>query len=75
MKTKTAPSTIKALRNECYDLLAATYNRNSKFYAQDCTDLWTHLLKKTESELRETASRQRAIASVTEREMSQHCQF
>ncbi len=74
MKAKTPASATKYLRNECYDLLAATFNRNSKFYNQDCADLWAHLLKKTETELRETASRQRAIANVSQAEINRNCQ-
>jgi hypothetical protein len=73
-QASTTPA-IKRLRNECYDILVATLNRNSKWYDSDCDDIWKNLLKKNEAELRETLSRQRAIANVSEVEMRRHCQF
>ena len=73
-KTATTPG-VKRLRHDCYDILVASLNRNSKFYQSDCDDLWAHLLTRNEAQLRETLSRQRAIANVTQAEMNRHCQF
>lgn len=75
MKRKTTKTELRVLQNDCYDILSATYNRNSKFYQSDCDDLWAHLLTRNEAQLRETLSRQRAIANVTQAELNQHCQF
>ncbi len=73
-KTVATPA-IRRLRNECYDILVASLNRNSKFYQSDCDDLWAHLPTRDESQLRETLSRQTAINNVSEAEMRRHCQF
>lgn len=75
MKKNTVTSAIKKLRHDCYDILVASLNRNSKFYHSDCDDLWAHLLTRSEAQLRETLSRQTAINNVSEAEMNRHCQF
>ena len=75
MARKTTKTELRALQNDCYDILVASLNRNSKFYQSDCDDLWAHLLTRNEAQLRETLSRQRAIANVSEAEMRRHCQF
>lgn len=66
---------LTALRNEVFDTMVTKLNRNSKFYSQDCDELWAGISKRSESELRETLSRQRAISRTTQREINLHCQF
>lgn len=75
MKTsKTKPNAVNTLRNDVYDMLVKSLNPRSKFYSQDCGDLWSGLVKKSDAELRETMNRQRAIANVSDAEMRRHCQ-
>jgi hypothetical protein len=72
--TKTTDTTM-SLRRGCYDILVLSLNRKSKFYNEDCDALWAGLMKKDATQLRETLSRQRAIARVTDKEIALHCQF
>lgn len=75
MKTsKAKPSAVNTLRNDVYDMLVKSLNPRSKFYNQDCEDLWFGLVKKSSAELRDTLNRQRAIANVSDAEMRRHCQ-
>lgn len=73
--TKSNATSKRSLQNECYDILVATLNPKSKFYSEDCDQIWAGLLKKNETELRETLNRQRAISRVTQKEIDAHCQF
>jgi hypothetical protein len=65
---------LNILRNDVYDYLVLSLNTKSKFYTQDCDDLWAGLLKKSADELRETLNRQRAIYATTHAEIIQNCQ-
>lgn len=72
---KATPVTVTALHRQCYDILVASFNPKSKFYSQDCDELWAGLLSRSQEQLLETLQRQRAIARTTQREMNLHCQF
>lgn len=73
MKRRTA-NPLNLLRNDVYDYLVLSLNPKSKFYTQDCDDLWAGLMKKTAEELRETLQRQKAIYATTHAEIIRNCQ-
>lgn len=66
---------MPAMRRELITLLANSLNRSSRFYADDYETICRNVNRMTLRQLRETLSRQRAIAEVTTTECRAHCQF
>lgn len=50
-------ATVQSLRRAAYEVLAAALDPKSRFYADDCTALWSGLMRKDAAQLRETINR------------------
>ena len=62
-------------QTKLFALLKRSLNPTSKFYADDVADLRAAVAKMPAKKVFESLARWNAVASVTDAELSRHCQF
>ena len=66
---------LKAMRIELIKLLTSSLNKKSKHFADDKEQIINHVNRMTRAKLIESLGRQKAISTVTEREIYNNCKF
>ncbi len=62
-------------QQEYFELVKKTLDKNSRFYDDDIDSLIKAIRRKTREQLKEAIERQKAINSVSKKEINENCQF
>lgn len=66
---------LARMRIDLIDMLVGTLNKQSKYFTEDREQIIKHVNKMTRAQLIESLGRQKAVSSVTKREIYNNCKF